>query len=65
MLNQSSVVMSSEAKALLAREYSRLEHKFVEHAEQPDPDPQKLFFLRFVMAALESRLPELKKGGQA
>jgi|tagenome__1003787_1003787.scaffolds.fasta_scaffold20548084_2 hypothetical protein len=62
---KSSVVMSPEAHALLAREYSRVERKFAEQTEQPEADPQKLFFLRFEMSVLEYHLPELKKGGRA
>jgi hypothetical protein len=64
MLKKPSV-MSPEAEALLARAYSRVERKFVQQTEQPDPDPEKLFFLRFEMSVLEYHLPELKKGGRA
>jgi hypothetical protein len=65
MPKKSSIVMSPEAEALLAREYSHLERKFVEQTAQPETDPGDLFFLRLEMAVLEYHLPELKKGGQA
>jgi len=57
--------MSSEAKETLNREYHKLQHRWVEELDKPETNWENLFFLHFELAVLESRVPGLKKDGQA
>ncbi len=65
MAKKSRAAMSAEGKQIITREYHKLQLCWTEELQKPDTDWQRLFFLHFQMAMVESRAKWLKKEARA